>query len=209
MDKTENERREPVDCWKCIQQTPKYWVPLGLGAVMLVWLGVSGVVRLSVSSWEQSAQVGDTFGAVNALFSSLALLGVILTVWLQRQELKLQRQELVETRMELRRSAKAQEESAQALENQIRNQIVASRLDGLSTLVNAVDKKIDQIRQIEQHARGRNYSDSHILDQLVPHIDKRVDYLHQIETILKELECSQPLLTSPSISSDQKGRSPI
>ena len=45
---------------------------------------------------------GDMFGALNALFSGLAFAGIILTILLQRKELKLQRQELQETREEFR-----------------------------------------------------------------------------------------------------------
>ena len=43
---------------------------------------------------------GDMFGSVNALFSGLALAGIILTILLQRKELKLQREELRDTRTE-------------------------------------------------------------------------------------------------------------
>jgi hypothetical protein len=43
---------------------------------------------------------GDMFGSVNALFSGLALAGIILTILLQRKELKLQREELQDTRAE-------------------------------------------------------------------------------------------------------------
>lgn len=43
---------------------------------------------------------GDMFGSINALFSGLALAGIILTILLQRKELKLQREELRDTRRE-------------------------------------------------------------------------------------------------------------
>jgi len=43
---------------------------------------------------------GDMFGSINALFSGLALAGIILTILLQRKELKLQREELRDTRTE-------------------------------------------------------------------------------------------------------------
>jgi len=45
---------------------------------------------------------GDMFGAVNALFSGLAFAGVIIALYLQKQELSLQREELEETREELK-----------------------------------------------------------------------------------------------------------
>lgn len=43
---------------------------------------------------------GDMFGSINALFSGLALAGIILTILLQRKELKLQRKEIRDTRKE-------------------------------------------------------------------------------------------------------------
>lgn len=42
------------------------------------------------------------FGAVNALFSGLALAGVVVAIFMQSRELKLQRDELEQTRAELR-----------------------------------------------------------------------------------------------------------
>lgn len=44
--------------------------------------------------------LGDMFGTVNALFSGLAFAGIILTILLQRKELRYQRDELRETRAE-------------------------------------------------------------------------------------------------------------
>lgn len=45
-------------------------------------------------------EFGDMFGGINALFSGLALAGIIFTISLQRKELKLQRKELKSTREE-------------------------------------------------------------------------------------------------------------
>ncbi len=63
-------------------------------------------------------QWGDSFGAINALFSALAFAGLIITVLLQREELKAQRAELRETRDVLKRTAEAQEQSQAALNAQ-------------------------------------------------------------------------------------------
>lgn len=46
--------------------------------------------------------IGDMFGTINALFSGLALAGIILTILLQRTELSYQRNELKETRKEFK-----------------------------------------------------------------------------------------------------------
>jgi hypothetical protein len=75
----------------------------GLFAVAL-WVASAVVVVyvLPLCGWEQRAQFGDMFGAVSALFSGLAFAGIILTILLQRDELRLQREELVLTRNELK-----------------------------------------------------------------------------------------------------------
>ena len=67
---------------------------------------------LLIQSWpiesfsiEKAAVFGDSFGILNSLFSGLAFVGIIITILLQRDELRLQR-------IELARSSSAQEQSA-------------------------------------------------------------------------------------------------
>ncbi|MBK8567704.1 MAG: hypothetical protein IPN76_31390 [Saprospiraceae bacterium] len=45
-------------------------------------------------------EIGDMYGSVNAIFSGLAFAGIIITILLQRKELKSQREELEDTRKE-------------------------------------------------------------------------------------------------------------
>ncbi|MFT6905961.1 MAG: hypothetical protein ACJAS1_002624 [Oleiphilaceae bacterium] len=45
---------------------------------------------------------GDSFGVITSLFSGLAFCGMIITILLQKEELRLQRLELAETRTEIR-----------------------------------------------------------------------------------------------------------
>lgn len=77
-------------------------------------------------------QFGDAFGGINALFSGLALLGIIYTIFLQKKELGLQRKELELTREELKRTAGAQEKSEKALSRQAESLKVTAKLNGLS-----------------------------------------------------------------------------
>ena len=58
-------------------------------------------------------QFGDSFGAVNALFSGLAFAGLISALYLQRSELQLQREELRLTRHELSEQSAAQKAHAE------------------------------------------------------------------------------------------------
>lgn len=66
--------------------------------VLVIWAVSARLVWLSFDSAAERGQFGDMFGSVNALFSGLAFLVLILSMWLQRDELNLQRQELAETR---------------------------------------------------------------------------------------------------------------
>lgn len=87
-----------------------------IAVVVLLWMLSAPAISWYFPTWEERAGFGDTFGAVNALFSGLALGGVVLAVFLQRTELRLQREELTLTRSELHRTASSQEETARLAE---------------------------------------------------------------------------------------------
>lgn len=66
--------------------------------IVALWL----ISLFTLGVWiSKGNEIGDSFGAVNALFSGLALAGIILTILMQRDELKLQRKELELTRKEM------------------------------------------------------------------------------------------------------------
>ena len=64
------------------------------------------VVNAFFTDWTKSGTFGDTFGALNAFFSGLALAGVIVTILIQRTELKHQRHELSLQRVEMQETRK-------------------------------------------------------------------------------------------------------
>lgn len=66
--------------------------------VAALWAGCTVVVYLLLPDWQARGTVGDSFGAVNALFSGLAFAGVIYALNLQRRELTYQREEMLATR---------------------------------------------------------------------------------------------------------------
>jgi len=88
--------------------------------VVLLWIISAVLSWLFFKEWSNSASFGDTFGAINSLFSGLALAGIIYTIYLQKTELSLQRKELEYTREELTRTADAQEKSVEMMNNQTR-----------------------------------------------------------------------------------------
>ena len=68
--------------------------------------------HLIFGNWDKSGTFGDTFGAINSLFSALAFAALIYTIILQSQELKLQKNELQLTRDQLADSARSQRDQA-------------------------------------------------------------------------------------------------
>jgi hypothetical protein len=85
---------------------------------------------------------GDMFGAVNALFSGLALAGVVCAILLQREELRLQREELALTRLELHRTAEAQASSAATLVQQYRLAEKNTQIQALTALLQSCNQRI-------------------------------------------------------------------
>jgi hypothetical protein len=80
-----------------------FWV--FLVGVILLWVTAGLVLWFAFPNLEERGQFGDMFGAVNALFSGLAMGGVVFAILLQRRELRLQREELRMQREELQKTA--------------------------------------------------------------------------------------------------------
>lgn len=94
-------------------------------AVVSIWLGSMYLIPKYISDENNQGLFGDSFGAVNALFSGLAFAGLIVTILLQRDDLRtqqelliLQQEELKLSREELKKSVEAQTKSSNALDEQ-------------------------------------------------------------------------------------------
>ena len=125
--------------------------------VFSAWLGSYFVIKWSFRE-EDWGTIGDMFGAINALFSGFAFVGVIFAIRLQSEELGLQREELSLTRAELKRAADASQKSEQALSKQAEALLIASRLDALKYRIEVYDLQIsDQWREFETKGRDSVY----------------------------------------------------
>jgi hypothetical protein len=128
------------------------WRPiLSLGAVVLfVWLAGFVPWLLQERNWpwnldfglENAGVFGDSFGFINSLMSSLALVGVIAAIWLQKQELVEQRKELIITQWELRKAAEAQQASQRELAKQAKINHQATILTALQGIEQAAGNPV-------------------------------------------------------------------
>ena len=69
--------------------------------IILGWIGT----LLILQDWDagERGTFGDMFGSINALYSGLALAGIIYTIIIQRSEIKLQSKKIEETNKEIKR----------------------------------------------------------------------------------------------------------
>jgi len=88
--------------------------------IFILWLSSFIILPYIIPIEESRGLFGDSFGALNTLFSGMAFAGIIATIILQRNELQLQREELKLTRKELTKSAAAQDASQKALNLQVK-----------------------------------------------------------------------------------------
>jgi preprotein translocase subunit SecG len=111
-------------------------------AVVGLWIITPILLCLFLSQWTERGTFGDLFGSVNALFSGLALLGIIATILLQQKELSLSTREL--------------RNSAKALQKQVELAADTARLQVLPGLIQTQKVRIESIDKIYG---GRDYND--------------------------------------------------
>lgn len=69
-----------------------------ISATIILWIVFLLPWRMLFATPEAAGQFGDMFGALTSLYSGLAFAGIVITLWMQREELTLQRNELQQTR---------------------------------------------------------------------------------------------------------------
>lgn len=74
------------------------------GGWLLAWL----LPLWLLPTWELRNQFGGMFGSVASLFSGLALLGLVYTIYLQHRQIERSQADLVETRRDLLRQSELQ-----------------------------------------------------------------------------------------------------
>lgn len=127
-------------------------------AVFLVWLFVSGSGFFIIGSQTSLGLLGDSFGLINSLFSGLALAGIVYTIYLQTEQLKIQsedlehqREELQETRLVLKEQHKEFNEQNKTL----RLQRFENTLFNMVSVFNQIVNDIRFAKGNEAEIRGR------------------------------------------------------
>ncbi len=101
------------------------------------WIVTPFIIHYSISD---RGTFGDLFGSVNALFSGLALAGIIMTILLQRLELKNQKEELQLTRDEMKLTRQVFEDQSKTLRMQRFENTFFQMLGVYQEIVKGVDE---------------------------------------------------------------------
>src|SRR5690606_37607908 len=62
-------------------------IGLILAAIVVIWLVLAFIIYFLFDNWTDRGTFGDMFGAVNALFSGIALAGVIYTIYTSSEKI--------------------------------------------------------------------------------------------------------------------------
>lgn len=120
--------------------------------VTVVWLVSFFILSSLFGSPSGSGTAGDLFGAVGALFSGWAFVGVLWAILLQRKSLQLQHDDLKATLEEMKQAREAHEETAENLRKQSETIKIQTRVDILRTLIET-PLQIDANRFLDRYAQ--------------------------------------------------------
>lgn len=144
--------------------------------IIFVWFGSGLLMRHAFPNPEVSGQMGDMFGAVNALFSGWALTGVVVAIWLQSKELRLQREELEDTRKELKGQKKMLEKQSEIMGAQKAEdsfyKLLHSHLDAVKKYRSYEDGRMTEVGADKFHHVYSTYEGGRIVDVNTGIIDK-------------------------------------
>ena len=145
---------------------------IGAITIIVLWV-VSAIIILYIFPDSQDhGTFGDLFGAINALFSGLAFLGVIIAIILQKKELE-------EQRKEIRESRKAQQLTASALTKQLELQVLQNKIQSLNLLIESTNDEIIRL------SKTNTQSDKEKIRTLVL---RRSDLESKLKTILTDIK---------------------
>jgi hypothetical protein len=107
----------------------KWFIGIGLALFLICMFFPAMILPEYGYDWDKTSKVGDTFNVLNTFFSALAFAGIIVTILIQKRELKHQREELSLQRNEMKQTRE------EFLTNRITT-VIYNQLEKYEALVN-------------------------------------------------------------------------
>lgn len=147
--------------------------------VILIWFANWHIMLSWFEHADHAGPAGDLFGAATSLFSGLAFAGLISTLMMQRQELRLQWEQLKVQNREL----KQQHQELKDTRKEFEIQRFESRLFGMIKLLN---DHVNSFKYSEHVMRNRQYETDYFQGRAVLNHwlkDIGVDYDHSLQDL--------------------------
>ena len=113
-----------------------------IGIILIIIFAVFKIyysyVITYVSNWQTRGQIGDTFGSVNALFSSLAFVGIVFTLFQQNDLIN-------QSRIDTANSMKEFNESVIQFKQQ-------QKIQALNNLISIYEKRLHYYKSVNETA---------------------------------------------------------
>lgn len=119
---------------------------------------------------DKTGLFGDSFGALSSVFSGLAFLGLIITIAMQMDELRLTREEYHLNRVQFEKSVDAQNKAQKALNDQL-------ELLRMTSSIQALQSYIELPRKGSQSDNDKVFIASRIIESLVEGVVKAPQFL--------------------------------
>jgi len=109
-------------------------------SAFLIWLLAAFFLFSYFDTLEQASNFGESFGAVSALFSSLALALAIYSMILQQKQNE-------HFEKQTRGSLEQQTQQIQMLQKNIEEQLAIAKVTAMTTLISLEEQKIENLKQ--------------------------------------------------------------
>lgn len=147
---------------------------LGISIVLIIFAISWCWIDSSVNSIEQRGQFGDKFGAINALFSSLAFSVITIALILQSQELKASLDEMKENKGVSIYQAEIQK--------------LSTRISGLNSILET--QKYYMNIAVESLSKSSKKEDTKFIIKQMDKTNKKIEDVHkEITNAIEELNC--------------------
>lgn len=180
------------------------WICVGMVAITIIY-GFALWYLVEPTESIGRGTFGDMYGALNSLFSGIALAGVIITIIMQMKELEL-------TRNELRKSAEAQDKSQQALNEQLKSMQLTSKIQMLESYIKNLKEEREPIPRGVRESEKEDYIDKDLEsrieiagDILVGSIEELLYSKEHESFVAPELEACIIFLEEDKVMNDEDG----
>ena len=121
------------------RKTSQIGFVIAIISVAVLWFAYGIIVHQLEPDWQTRGQFGDTFGALNTLFTGWAFVGVLFTLFQQSREIEEGREKIEEQRAIQKKTEEMLLKQVEALSITARVNALTARISGYNVQLTEVD----------------------------------------------------------------------